>query len=261
MQPSFSSRRAFTLIELLVVISIIALLAAILFPVFGRVRERARQSACASNLKQVGLAVLQYAQDYDSYHPCGTYAYFDMYTGHGAGWATQLFPYTKSYKVFKCPDDSKNDNVVEAISYTGNANVFGVDLSEVKMAAPSRTVMATEMKNFSYWLTDTWHYDQCPTWNGLNYAFRADGLNNVWGGPGTVPVTGWRAGYNDGQELGVHSDGSNVLFVDGHVKWMRGQQISPGTPAANSNSAQVVGTWGSAAGTDVMTYGATFSNR
>ncbi|MEN6401596.1 MAG: DUF1559 domain-containing protein, partial [Armatimonadia bacterium] len=100
-----SRQRGFTLIELLVVIAIIAILAAILFPVFARAREKARQASCQSNLKQIGLAALMYAQDYDEKlagSRCGTG--FDKW-GNGPGriwWQGLLMPYAKNYQFFAC---------------------------------------------------------------------------------------------------------------------------------------------------------------
>jgi prepilin-type N-terminal cleavage/methylation domain-containing protein/prepilin-type processing-associated H-X9-DG protein len=91
----------FTLIELLVVIAIIAILAAILFPVFAQAREKARSIACVSNLKQLGLAFLQYSQDYDESLPqCADPI------GGGSGWAGLIYPYVKSANVYVCPDDN-----------------------------------------------------------------------------------------------------------------------------------------------------------
>jgi len=91
----------FTLIELLVVIAIIAILAAILFPVFAKVREKARQSSCASNMKQMTLAILQYQQDYDEMFPMGE----TQYANGWYGWPTEIAPYIKSTTVLTCPDD------------------------------------------------------------------------------------------------------------------------------------------------------------
>ena len=96
-----STASAFTLIELLVVIAIIAILAAILFPVFAQAREKARQASCLSNTKQLGLAVYQYFQDYDEVAPNGNYK-----SGAVGGWAGQIYPYTKSNIVFRCPSDT-----------------------------------------------------------------------------------------------------------------------------------------------------------
>src|SRR3954471_23379409 len=90
---------AFTLIELLVVIAIIGLLAAILFPVFGRARENARRSSCMSNMKQIGLALNQYVQDYDERVPLGNVV-AGCTTGGAKSWRSLLQPYTKSTKVF-----------------------------------------------------------------------------------------------------------------------------------------------------------------
>lgn len=94
------ARKAFTLIELLVVIAIIAILAAILFPVFARARENARRSSCQSNLKQIGLGILQYSQDYDEkFVPCG------LNIGGQSPWAEVVQPYMKSKQVFRCPSN------------------------------------------------------------------------------------------------------------------------------------------------------------
>jgi prepilin-type N-terminal cleavage/methylation domain-containing protein len=96
-------RRGFTLIELLVVIAIIAILAAILFPVFARAREQARKASCLSNLRQIGTGLLMYAQDYDETVPPprigteGTLSHF--------GWADLVYPYVKNVKVFDCPSE------------------------------------------------------------------------------------------------------------------------------------------------------------
>src|SRR3982750_4482024 len=95
---SMQSRKGFTLIELLVVIAIIAILAAILFPVFAKAREKARQISCASNERQLGLGFMQYTQDYDECLPT-------THWGTPVGWAGQLYPYIKSAGLFKCPDD------------------------------------------------------------------------------------------------------------------------------------------------------------
>ena len=104
-------RRGFTLIELLVVIAIIAILAAILFPVFAKAREKARQTSCLSNLKQIGLAVLAYTQDYDemlpwmySSAPSHTVDGFPGQTSTFMTWAEQTYPYAKNTQLYQCPN-------------------------------------------------------------------------------------------------------------------------------------------------------------
>jgi len=94
----------FTLIELLVVIAIIAILAAILFPVFGRARENARRSTCQSNLKQIGLGILQYVQDYDEMMPFAV-GNSNNNSINGTSWPVLVQPYIKSVQVFKCPSN------------------------------------------------------------------------------------------------------------------------------------------------------------
>jgi len=100
-------RRAFTLIELLVVIAIIAILAAILFPVFARAREQARKTACLSNMKQMGTGILMYVQDYDETLPMTNYSNtIDHNSDWGVSyilWCDLIMPYTKNYQVFICP--------------------------------------------------------------------------------------------------------------------------------------------------------------
>src|ERR1044071_2326782 len=98
---SSSTRKAFTLIELLVVIAIIALLAAILFPVFARARENARRASCQSNLKEIALGIKQYIQDYDERYPLD-----DSADTNVVGWAYVIQPYMKSEQIFQCPSDN-----------------------------------------------------------------------------------------------------------------------------------------------------------
>ena len=108
--------RGFTLIELLVVIAIIAILAAILFPVFATAREKARQTTCSSNLKQLGLGILQYAQDYDECPPSGTSKTYSV-----TGWAGQIYNYVKAKAVYVCPDDQTPG---ASCSYLYNRNIL-----------------------------------------------------------------------------------------------------------------------------------------
>ena len=104
-QSTTSRRQAFTLIELLVVIAIISLLAAILFPAFGLVRENARRSTCQGNLRQIGLAFTQYAQDYDEYLPLGQFTCPSCGSNDGATWRLATYPYVKSAQLYSCPSN------------------------------------------------------------------------------------------------------------------------------------------------------------
>src|SRR5262249_11511404 len=120
MEPlSFSSlqccpsrrQRAFTLIELLVVIAIIAILAAILFPVFAKARENARRTSCTSNLKQMGLGILQYTQDYDETFPLSVTASTSTTSNPPVGWADAIQPYVKNTQIYQCPSDSMDPSL------------------------------------------------------------------------------------------------------------------------------------------------------
>lgn len=145
----------FTLIELLVVIAIIALLAAILFPVFARARENARKSSCANNLKQIGLGIAQYTQDYDETYP------FRVNPASTVSWRTYIFPYVKSVQIFTCPSNkNKNnnpgsDNGLTAtptpaipglkVSYGCNINIIGnTSKSIADIQYPAQLIAVTE---------------------------------------------------------------------------------------------------------------------
>ncbi len=125
--PTTKTRSAFTLIELLVVIAIIAILAAILFPVFARARENARRSSCQSNLKQIGLGIMQYTQDYDERFPMG------QSVANSSIWQTSIQPYVKSTQLFKCPSNPTTGDLTvgtitpqPAIPISYAANGYGI---------------------------------------------------------------------------------------------------------------------------------------
>src|SRR6476659_814001 len=160
----------FTLIELLVVIAIIAILAAILFPVFAQAREQARQSTCLSNFKQIGLGVQMYLQDWDGTYPMNRIGQFPGGSEcNGKGkmltWKTETAPYVKNIGVFKCPSNPRNNLPDETggddafgfpvfpISYAYNGallwNSLGANppvLNEAQVPEPSRYMMLIESR-------------------------------------------------------------------------------------------------------------------
>ena len=254
--------KAFTLIELLVVIAIIAILAAILFPVFARARENARRSSCQSNLKQIGLGVLQYAQDYDEKYPIGTAG--GPVGARGRGWAGQCLPYIKSTQIFTCPSDTKAPNANAQISYAYNSAVpypingwGGPSLAGFN--ATARTILVFEVTNCTWDPKTDLTSPYSPVGNGfLGGNIQPGGTKYATGylvaGGGTPTTPEYDA------PTGRHLEMSNYLFVDGHVKSLRGEKVCAGlaAPSSTSDATGDAGTY-SAAGTDVTTYAGTFS--
>ena len=130
-------KTAFTLVELLVVVAIIGILAAILFPVFARARENARKTSCLSNLKQIGLAALQYNQDYDDYMPL---TLMDSFFNDGtirSTWVDTTQPYIKSSQVYRCPSDSDT-------SWETPVSVYGaISATRRRSSSDSRRIKST----------------------------------------------------------------------------------------------------------------------
>ncbi len=276
-----SHKRGFTLIELLVVIAIIAILAAILFPVFQSVRENARRTACLSDEKQIGLGVVQYMNDNDSRYPIASYAYSGAGSGPTSGalmcWPDLIQPYLKNWRIFRCPDVSADPlgmwdgggvgrnsvasedangivgngwwewggsygmntdylNPIRDDQNNGNGfkspgSMFGLPVSENDLDSSANTVFATDIKP-----------EVSPSGGAYAYAYFAESPAvcqapipyEVFGGWGknqfpeggytTEPVTG------TGEFSTRHGGGGNVLFCDGHAKWM-----TPGNLAAGTN--------------------------
>lgn len=271
------ARQGFTLVEVLIVIAIIAILAGIVFPVFALTRERARSSSCLSNEKQLGAAFLLYVQDYDQRTLHGGItvdSYWGPYTVPGAGWAGGLYAYVKNPGVFHCPDDTTGLSQPGAtpISYLYNSNAsgWGYGVNVTRINSPARSVLLAEVSGI---VTD-------PRVPGETYAETGrqtspSGQGVYLYAPDFNPArvqyeTGYLGGANQNPAQfhnpgGRHSGGSNILLMDGHARWLRPEQISPGSEwYTEPTFPGLCWAWGEtpecyAAGTESGRYAVTFS--
>jgi prepilin-type N-terminal cleavage/methylation domain-containing protein/prepilin-type processing-associated H-X9-DG protein len=252
----WSQKEGFTLIEILVVIAIIALLAAILFPVFARARENARRASCQSNLKQLGIALLQYTQDYDE-----TYV-FDSAAGDGGisttgdaegifaadRWPSRVLPYIKSTEVFRCPSQkpmytatstpvAARNAFMAALANNSVISYFGAGGFFQQGSVASNTspgIKPVKMAAVATPAQDPWLFDDIfgRYSNYVQFRYYWDGtvaqsyrdINSATSSVLTKP-----------QDM-THFDGANVLYGDGHVKWLlqeplRLQLVTPPAPA------------------------------
>ena len=198
-------RRGFTLIELLVVIAIIAILAAILFPVFAKAREKARQSSCLSNMKQLGLGMLMYAQDFDgriNYYANGNGSNLPLvtpYQGEGQYQTLSLYyPYVKNSQIYICPSQGVRNSYGQ-ICGNNNVQFYGANQPTLDAYAgmtpygAAGTIMIAESANIALW---------------------------DWGGDPTGSLSLWGRLHPANQTiLPPHNSGLNCAYLDGHAKW------------------------------------------
>jgi len=279
------TKRGFTLIELLVVIAIIAILAAILFPVFAQAREKARAISCLSNMKQLGLAEMQYNQDNDEKYTDGDNPY-----GEENGWAGQLYPYVKAPGAFRCPDDSTNlPGVTTSFGFNRNAGVYsptgaGPDGTPLaSFTSPAKTVLLFEVVNSGYYdITlgyqlvpgksngDDTYGGASPSGCGVGNGYDINGYNAPpWGGVNSGSSVQYATGYlrnsvgaannNFSAATGRHNGTSNFLMADGHAKALHGTAVSGGYPNSTPGDCGSVGNLAATVDCSDNTIAATFN--
>ena len=212
------SRHGFTLIELLVVIAIITILAAILFPVFARAREKARQSSCLSNLKQVATAELMYEQDYDQHTGC----YCDTIGASSRArmsWCDMLAPYVKNTQLYQCPSAALGTDVYAGYAkigyfYNGLAGARG----DGSIKSPSGTFLVGDLGcNNTGYLPHP--FPSVPSPSDINvYA--------QWSHTGSNAAFSHWSAWSGTRDAEIHNGGWNYAFFDGHAKWINTQTLS-----------------------------------
>jgi prepilin-type N-terminal cleavage/methylation domain-containing protein/prepilin-type processing-associated H-X9-DG protein len=239
-RTDYCLKRGFTLIELLVVIAIIGIIAAILFPVFARARENARRSSCMSNLKQIGLGMMQYTQDYDERYPMGAYktltiplnsslngpsvidtdpakpsGYFQ--SRHNATWASRhfvtwmdiIFPYIKSVQVFICPSHRRTDSTDATIklpSYGYSSAISNWHFSAQRYCSTCGVTPDLPL-NLAQVNHPASTYLVAESQGPVTYETGPLGVGNT-------------ARTANPEYVAPHLEGGNNVFADGHAKWV-----------------------------------------
>lgn len=230
---------------------------AILFPVFLTRQSPSRIDACLSSEKQLGLALIQYAQDSDGQLPGGT-------QGAGEGWGGQVFPYVKTVEAYRCDDDATTGTAASpVISYGYNANT-ALHPALGHYPAPAHTVLLFEVAHDT---GDVTVPDEGASHGAASFSAAGDGTDGALlsGRPDVRYATGLLGGRTPAVfsqfDPPRHDAGSNFLLADAHVQWLSPQAVSSGTDAVRAAAAQMGVTQGAAAGTADRAYQATFSVR
>ena len=204
--------RGFTLIELLVVISIICVLASILFPVFSRARESARRAGCMSNEKQLGLGFMMYAQDYDGRLP----VYYRYGSDPYRWWTDLVIPYIRNRQIFRCPSAPEADGYAQppaayGATYGGlhePTYAFNGGTSVGLYVQTGRSLASIEQPSRTWMLVESAH----PSlFESIGYGYAYIQFSNA----STLPEDNTKF-WGD-----AHLGGSNVVYADGHVKWRK----------------------------------------
>ena len=244
-------RKGFTLIELLVVVAIIAILAAILFPVFAQARDKARMTTCISNMRQMGSAFMMYTQDYDETFPKG---YHRVPDGSDYPWYLEVAPYTRNVSIFRCPSDRNPMMIGQFLTgaYRKTIEDFGVsiianydvmpptDLQSVTVAqvpAPAQLISLVDMRDIGawkgwtgYWGVMPWHQASPKGKYGTEYLTGDEVMKDLLAAEAGNAATG--QGQKFGPRVGTlrHNGGENYIFADGHAHHMRFRQtLNPQT--------------------------------
>ncbi len=220
-------RRGFTLIELLVVIAIIAILAAILFPVFAKAREKARQTSCLSNVRQIATGILSYVQDNDETFPLayqwigGSISMYNTWIPtpgwlgrHNMGPMNAIQPYVKNTQLYKCPSAAMGTNVYSGYAEIGYFyNGLAGARSDASIKSPSGTFLAGDLGcNNTGYLPHP--FPSVPSPSDINvYA--------QWSHTGSNAAFSHWSAWSGTRDAEIHNGGWNYAFFDGHAKWGR----------------------------------------
>ncbi len=220
-----------------------------------------RQSICAGNVRKLGLAFAQYIQDYDLKMPCG------LVHRSGLGWASQIYPYVRDAKAYRCPDDKSHPADADlangySISYAYNPNaICKIDAFE----SPAQTVVVFEISGASTDMTTlSPKTDLSPIGNGLDDSLTNGSFlsfSDLKYATGYIGNRRRRSPTQFSSAGGLHSGGSNFLFADSHMKWFAPNSVSTGMNATNSTDPQTGTVSGRASGTELGRFSATFSVR